>query len=327
MGYENKRDMYGKKTRVAISLRLEYADGSVDTVQSSPEWKATAGPTTAADLLMGESYDARKELRGWTAGGFDDSAWIPVDVGTDEVHPVIQWHPGPPVRPYETFAPLHTNEVSPGVWVMDLGQNFAGFARLKLPDTTPGQKITLRFAERLNPDGTIYTLNLRGARATDTYICRGAREEDWQPRFTFHGFQYIEVTGLSRPPQRDTVTGVAIGSDTPLAGTFDTSDAMLNRLHKNIYYTQRSNFIDVPTDCPQRDERLGWMADAQVYVQAAALNTDVHAFMDKWLIDIMDAQRKRIARPPIPIHEEIHRILPPALHPGFIAAQIICQFW
>jgi alpha-L-rhamnosidase len=176
------------------------------------------------------------------------------------------------------------------VFVLDLGQNFAGVPRLKVSGT-PGQRIALRFAERLNPDGTIYTINLRSARATDIYICKGQGTETWQPRFTFHGFQYIEVSGLSSPPAADTVVGVALSSDTPVVGAFTCSDPMLNQLHNNIYWTQRANFIDIPTDCPQRDERMGWTGDAQVYVRTATLNTDVEAFFTKWLVDLDDGQR------------------------------------
>jgi alpha-L-rhamnosidase len=177
-----------------------------------------------------------------------------------------------------------------GVYILDLGQNFAGVVRLTVSGA-PGQTITLRFAERLNPDGTLYTTNLRGARATDTYVCRGGGPEVWEPRFTFHGFQYVEVTGLRAAPTPDTITGLAVSSATPVVGRFDCSDPMLNRLHHNIYWTQRANFIDIPTDCPQRDERLGWTGDAQVYIRAATLNTDVQAFFTKWLVDLEDGQR------------------------------------
>ena len=174
--------------------------------------------------------------------------------------------------------------------MLDLGQNFAGVPRLKITGE-PGQKITLRFAERLNPDGTIYTTNLRSARCIDTYICDGKGEETWSPRFTFHGFQYVEITGLKSPPTADTVTGIALSSDTPVVGRFECSDPMLNQLHSNIYWTQRANFIDIPTDCPQRDERLGWTGDAQVYIRTATLNCDVQAFFTKWLVDLTDGQR------------------------------------
>jgi len=194
------------------------------------------------------------------------------------------------VVPIKEFQATEIKQPKPGVYVLNMGQNFAGVARIKVHGDA-GQSIALRFAERLNPDGTIYTENLRSARATDTYICAGDGEETWEPHLTFHGFQYIEVTGLKSPPGPDTIVGIALSSDTPIAGSFESSDPMVNQLHSNIYWTQRSNFIDIPTDCPQRDERLGWMGDAQVYIRAATLNTDVQAFFTKWLVDVTDAQR------------------------------------
>jgi alpha-L-rhamnosidase len=203
---------------------------------------------------------------------------------------LLQPHPGPEVASIKEFRARNITEHKPGIYVLDLGQNFAGVARLKIRGEA-GQKITLRFAERLNPDGTIYTVNLRTARATDTYICRGQGTETWEPRFTFHGFQYLEISGLKQKPGPDTVVGLALSSDTPVAGSFVCSDPMLNQLHNNIYWTQRANFIDIPTDCPQRDERLGWTGDAQVYVRTATLNTDVQAFFTKWLVDLDDGQR------------------------------------
>lgn len=278
VGYGNKRDHYGKHPRVKAQLHVVYVDGTADIIATGPNWKASTGPILTADFLQGETHDAR----------INASNWEPVNTGA-EVHPVIQAHLGAPVVVVEEFKAKTITEPTPGVYVLNLGQNFAGVARLKVSGQA-GQKITLRFAERLNPDGKIYTANLRGARATDTYICRGADVEEWTPRFTFHGFQYIEVTGLTKPPTPDTVVGLALSSDTPVAGTFECSDPMLNQLHSNIYWTQRANFIDIPTDCPQRDERLGWTGDAQVYVRTATLNCDVQAFFTKWLVDLMDAQ-------------------------------------
>lgn len=289
VGWKKIRDHYGKKPRARIQLNLHYRDGSTEVVATGPDWKASAGPIREADFLMGESFDANRMLTGWDQPQWDDSGWDAVDVGA-EMDPVIQWHPGPPVRAFDELQPVEVTEPKPGHYVFNLGQNFAGVARLKVKGK-PGQKITLRFAERLNPDGTIYTTNLRDARTIDTYICRGQGEETWQPRFTFHGFQYVEVTGLQRRPPASMITGVALSSDTPVVGHFECSDAMLNRLHRNIYWTQRANFIDIPTDCPQRDERLGWTGDAQVYVKTATLNTDVQAFFTKWLVDLADGQR------------------------------------
>jgi alpha-L-rhamnosidase len=290
VGYRGNRELYGKCPRLRAQLHLEYADGSTADVATGPAWKAATGPALEADFLKGETYDARLECRGWDEPGCDETHWHSVNVGSDEVHPVVQAHPGPPVRAIEEFKAKTITQPKPGVFVLDLGQNFAGVPRLKVSGK-PGQKISLRFAERLNPDGTIYTVNLRSARATDTYICKGKGTEIWQPHFTFHGFQYIEVTGLNGKPSSDTVVGVALGSDTPVVGAFTCSDPMLNRLRNNIYWTQRANFIDIPTDCPQRDERLGWTGDAQVYIRTATLNTDVEAFFTKWLVDLEDGQR------------------------------------
>jgi alpha-L-rhamnosidase len=281
VGYGRQRNHYGKLPRVRVQLNVEYADGTTAVTGTGPDWKASTSPTLESDFLMGETYDARIEPNKWDA----------VNVGSDEVHPIVQAHSGPPVVAVQEFKAKAITEPQPGVYILNLGQNFAGVARLTVRGE-PGQKITLRFAERLNPDGTIYTTNLRSARCTDTYICRGGGTEVWTPRFTFHGFQYIEVTGLKEKPSPDTVVGIALSSDTPIAGSFECSDPMLNQLHSNIYWTQRANFIDIPTDCPQRDERLGWTGDAQVYVRTATLNADVQAFFTKWLIDLCtDAQR------------------------------------
>ena len=289
VGFGKQRDHYGKHTRFKSQLHLEYADGSTEIVATGTNWKAATGPIVEADFLMGETNDARAAVHGWDEPGFDDSRWRPVITGT-EVKPLIQAHPGPPVRPFAELRPKTITETKPGVYVLDLGQNFAGVLRLKIHGE-PGQRVTLRFAERLSPDGTIYTTNLRSARCIDTYICDGKGEETWSPRFTFHGFQYVEITGLKSPPTVGTVTGVALSSDTPIVGRFECSDTMLNKLHSNGYWTQRANFIDIPTDCPQRDERLGWTGDAQVYIRTATLNCDVQAFFNKWLVDLIDGQR------------------------------------
>jgi alpha-L-rhamnosidase len=292
VGFGKKRDHYGTRPRFRALLHIELADGTTTDVVTGPAWKASSnGPIREADFLMGETYDARRAgLRdAWDFEKFDGSPWEPVDVGA-ELKPAVQWHPGPPVRSIGLIPPKSITEPKPGVYVFDMGANFAGIVRLR-PTGEPGGKITLRFAERLNPDGTIYTANLREARATDTYICQGNPGECWEPRFTFHGFQYVEVTGLKSPPDRDTIAARLLSSDTPTVAMFHTSDPMLDQLFQNINRTQRSNFIDIPTDCPQRDERLGWTGDAQVYIGTSALVCDVQAFFTKWLVDLTDGQR------------------------------------
>ncbi len=290
IGWGHLRDHYGKKPRFLGQLHVEYADGTTAEVATGPNWKAGTGAIRESDFLMGETVDARQAANGWDRPGFDDSSWKPVDVCA-ELKPVVQPHPGPPVRAFAELKATKITQPRPGVYVLDLGQNFAGVPRLTLHNASPGQRINLRFAERLNADGSLYTINYRGARSIDTYIARGGPIEVFEPRFTFHGFQYVELSGLTAPPAADTLVGVALSSATPVAGIFESSDATLNKIHSNGYWTQRSNFIDIPTDCPQRDERLGWTGDAQVYVRAATLNADVQAFFAKWLVDLEDGQR------------------------------------
>ncbi|MCW5940932.1 MAG: family 78 glycoside hydrolase catalytic domain [Fimbriimonadaceae bacterium] len=289
VGYGGIREHYGKKPRALAQLEIEYADGTRQTITTSRDWRAATGPILESDFLQGEAYDARKERDGWTSPGASMAGWQRVDTGA-EMSPAVEMFPGQPVRPYAELRAKRVTEPTKGTYILDLGQNMAGFARLRVKGE-PGQKITLRFAERLNPDGSFYTANLRMARCVDTYVCRGGGTEVWEPRFTFHGFQYIEVTGLGRKPGPDEVVGIAISTDTPTVGTLETSDPMLNKLVSNAWWTQRMNFIDIPTDCPQRDERLGWTGDAQAYIRTACMLTDVHPFFTKWLVSLDDAQR------------------------------------
>ncbi|MBN1124118.1 MAG: family 78 glycoside hydrolase catalytic domain [Sedimentisphaerales bacterium] len=288
IGWQHMRDHYGQNPRFSAMLRVEYVDGSVKLVPTDDSWKASTGPILEGDFLMGETYDARLEMNGWAAADFADTGWKTVDV-TSKIEAKIQSYPGVTVQVFQEIRPRTIAEPEKGKYVFDMGTNFAGFVRLKVKGR-PGQKIVLRFAERLNPNGTIYTINLRGARATDTYICKSDAVEIWQPRFTFHGFQYVEISGLDQRPSLDTITGIELTSATPIAGSFVCNDETANQLYKNICQTQRANYIDIPTDCPQRDERLGWTGDAQVYVRTATNNTDVSAFYTKWLVDLEDAQ-------------------------------------
>lgn len=289
VGYGGRRDHYGTRLRAKAQLIVEYSDGSSEVVASTNDWKAATGPIQYSDFLMGEYYDAQLEMTGWDAPGYDERSWHPVEIGTSEAAPVEPFV-GQPVVEYAVLKPKTITNPAPDTYVLDLGQNLAGFARIRLKGQ-PGQKLVFRFAERLNPDGTMYTVNLRGAKATDTYICKGVGVEEWSPRFTFHGFQYIEVTGLGRKPKPNEIVGVAVSSDTPTVGKFESSDPMLNRLVSNAWWTQRMNFIDIPTDCPQRDERLGWTGDAQAYIYTASMLCDVQPFFTKWLTTLDDSQR------------------------------------
>ncbi len=279
---------YGTTPALLAQLEITHADGNVDTIVSDSAWKTHASPVLMGDFMFGEIYDARAELPAWDLAGFDDKAWTPATV-RDENPRALNAQTMPPVRQTAERKPIALTEPSPGKWTFDLGQNMVGVVRLKV-SAPAGTRLTLRHAEVLNPDGTIYTANLRNAPSTDTYICRGGGEEIWQPRFTFHGFRYVELTGLPDKPAADAVTGIVLGTDNPRAGSFTCSNPQLNQLVSNIEWGQRGNYLSVPTDCPQRDERLGWMGDAQVFVRTATVVADVAAFFTKWLVDVDDAQ-------------------------------------
>lgn len=288
VGWQKQRNHYGDRPRLFAQLEIELADGTIQTVASDNTWTTAFGPYVEGEFLAGETYDATKEIRGWTLPGLDAAAWKPVAV-TESIPAKLEAFPGVTVQATGVLPTQKITEPKPGVYVFDMGQNFAGFARLKVSGPA-GTKVTLRFAEVLNPDGTVYTVNLREARVIDTYTLRGQGEEVWQPRFTFHGFRYVEVTGFPGKPDKDAITGIAINSNIPLVGSFECSSPMVNKLYQNIVWTQRSNYISVPTDCPQRDERLGWTGDAETFVRAGTYNADSAAFYTKWLVDLEDAQ-------------------------------------
>jgi len=283
-GYE----FFGKQPAFLAQLEVTCADGHTETIATDDTWKAHDSPILAADFMLGEEYDARLEIKGWDRPGLNESNWPAVlvrEVASRQLESQVM----PPVRELCELTPQTLKEPKPGSWVYDLGQNMVGVVRLKV-SAPAGTIITLRHAEMLNPDGTLYTTNLRGAPSVDRYVCQGDGVEVWQPRFTFHGFRYVEITGLAGRPPKNAVTGIVIGSDTPRTGEFACSDARINQLQSNIQWGQRGNYISVPTDCPQRDERLGWMGDAEVFVRTATYNADVAAFFTKWLVDVDDAQ-------------------------------------
>ena len=281
---------WGKQPCVIAQLELTHDDGSVDTICTDDQWQSHDGPILASDIMNGEDYDARDALDASDPALRLDGRWVPVVERTDGLPPEIDGQVSPPVRELLTLKPQAISEPAPAHWVFDLGQNMVGVARIRMAGSA-GTKVTVRFAEMLNRDRTIYTDNYRGAKSTDTYVCRGGGgAETWQPRFTFHGFRYVELTGLPGRPAADAVTGVVWGSDTPSVGTFTCSDPRINQLWSNVRWGQRGNFLSVPTDCPQRDERLGWMGDAQVFVGTAAYNADVASFFTKWLVDVDDEQ-------------------------------------
>jgi alpha-L-rhamnosidase len=275
---------YGTHPELLCELHLEYADGSREVVASDERWRATTGPIRYSDLLHGEYYDARRELGDWRAVRTrerDGVALVP--------------ERAQPIRVTEELQPVSVTERASGVHVYDFGQNMVGWVRLQV-EGERGTTVRLRFAEMLEADGSLHLANLRSARPQETYVLRGGGREVFEPRFTFHGFRYVEVTGVAEAP---TLVGRVVHSDTPPAGQFECSSDLVNRLWRNVTWGQRGNFLSVPTDCPQRDERLGWLADAQVFLPSAALNMDVAAFITKWGDDILDSQSPEGAYPDV----------------------------
>ena len=283
------QNRYGKHTRLRAELHVFDAAGGSQVIATDNSWKASTGPILEADQQAGESYDARLEQPGWDAPGFDDRGWFAVETGAEFTPAILRSHPAPPVRRISERPTVAVTQPKPGTYVFDLGQNFAGFARLKVNEPADTM-ITLRFAEMLQTDGTVYTEALRTARVIDSYVCKGGGEEMWEPRFTFHGFRYVQVTGLTKPPPAATITGVVLSTGNADSGAFESSDALLNQIWSNTWWSQLSNYLEVPTDCPQRDERLGWTGDAQVFVRSGAYNQDIAAFLNKWVDDIADTQ-------------------------------------
>jgi alpha-L-rhamnosidase len=288
VGFGKRPNNYGDQTSALLQLHVEFSDGTEQLIVTDRSWKGSYGPILFSDLLMGEDYDARLQMTGWDKPGFDDGKWQPVTVFSKSAAKLVAL-PTEPVRITQLFKPRNISEPKKGMYVIDLGQNFAGFIRLKVRGQA-GTEITIRHAEVLNPDGTIYTTNLRRAKATEKYTLSGKGIETYEPHFTFHGFRYVELTGYPGKLAADAVMGCAINTDLPVTGSFSCSDKIVNQLVSNILWSQRGNFISIPTDCPQRDERLGWMGDAQIFVRTASLNMDVSSFMTKWMEDVVDAQ-------------------------------------
>ena len=326
------RAIYGKTPALLAQLDIEFADGSHEITGTNTTWQTTAdGPIREADLLMGESFnafDAQTTFARWShpksarytdlGSPNDGTGWEPtiraedngrvkakffdttgereVELGFRRPERLVAYT-APSIHITEELPAKMITEPKPGVFIFDLGENIAGIIRLKVRGAR-GTRVQIRYGEMLHKDGTLMTENLRKARATDFYTLRGdADGETWQPRFTYHGFQFVELTGLTEKPALDAVTGLVLNNDTPMVGEFACSDPVMTQFWKNTVRTQKANFIEIPTDCPQRDERLGWMGDAQIYARTATYNADVGAFFTKWTDDVREAQRDSGAYP------------------------------
>jgi alpha-L-rhamnosidase len=293
---------YGTRPVFNAQLEITYADGSMDVIATDDSWKGGPGEIIGSDEQWGEIIDVQKAVKNWNQPAFDNSAWSNAVVEEHSVALVPQL--GPPVRSLMELAPQKITRRG-DAWIVDFGQNLVGHVRLTAIGAV-GTTITVRHSETTNSDGSLYTENLRTALATDKFTLDGVGRETLEPHFTFHGFRYVEITGYPDKLTADDLRAVVVSSDTPQTGTFECSNPDLNRLYQNIVWSQRGNFLSVPTDCPQRDERLGWMGDAQVFASTAARNADVAAFYAKWMVDVNDGQSSngdfadvspRVARP------------------------------
>jgi alpha-L-rhamnosidase len=276
--------------KLLLNLRIEFADGSVKEIVSDESWKLTMdGPILANNDFDGEEYDARKELIGWDKAGFDGSKWSTAKI-VSAPSGVLSAQMQEPIRVTETLKPVSVKEISPGVFIFDLGQNMVGWCRLHVSGKA-GTSVTLRHAETLKPDGSLYMANLRGAEVTDVYTLRGGGKETWEPRFITHGFRFVEVTGFPGKPDLNSIEGRVVNDDLPVAGNFLCSNDLINRIYHNIVWGTRGNYRSLPVDCPQRDERQGWLGDRSEECKGEAYLFDISALYAKWRQDMADAQR------------------------------------
>ncbi len=280
----DKKDVYGKSRKLLIQMHITLSDGSEQILVSDASWRTSSGPVLMSDLYHGETYDARLELEGWSSPGYEDQAWSVVSV-VDSSTSILVAQENEPARIIETIKPIAVLNTPKDEIVLDMGQNMVGWIRFAIR-AEAGTKITLQHAEVLDREGNFYTGNLRSAKQTVTYICQGGDTEIYEPHFTFQGFRYVKVEGVPQDQLLEQFTGCVIHSDLQHTGHFRCSDDLINQLQHNILWGQKGNFLDVPTDCPQRDERLGWTGDAQVFVRTAAYNMNVVPFFEKWLKDL-----------------------------------------
>lgn len=274
--------------RLLLQLVITYRDGSQEVIATNADWQADFSPLLENSLYHGETWDARLEQDGWNQADLDAAEWQSVAVLPPETGRLVAQQ-APKLQVTQELEPVSVNEIEPGKFIFDLGQNMVGWVRLKV-EGEAGTRVQLRFGEELQPNGQLYTANLRRAKATDVYILKGDGTEIWEPNFTYHGFRYVEITGFPGTPTKGTIRGRLMHSNAPVIGKFECSKEILNQIQHNITWGLRGNLHSVPTDCPQRDERLGWMGDAQIFAPTASYNRNMGRFFSKWMHDIVDCQ-------------------------------------
>jgi len=306
IGFRNNINYYGRDIALLCQIDITYTDGSTERVISDGSWKSSTGAVLYSEIYHGEIYDARLEKKGWTLPGYDDTRWEGVKVTGHDFDVLIATQ-NEPVKKHETFIPVKILQTPAGEEIIDFGQNLVGWVQMKVTGNA-GDRIILSHAEVLDREGDFYTANLRSAKAQDTYILKGEGVEFFEPHFTWHGFRYLKVEGYPGKLRPENFTAVALYSAMKPTGMFTTSDSLINRLQHNIQWGQKGNFLDVPTDCPQRDERLGWTGDAQAFSRTAAFNMNVNSFFAKWLKDLEADQ----------IDGKVPHVVPNVLGPGSV---------
>ncbi|MDQ1141959.1 glycoside hydrolase family 78 protein [Pedobacter agri] len=285
IGFAGQNKFYGDTRALLFQLEVTYTDGTKEIFITDDTWKSANGPILYSDIYNGETYDARQEQPGWDRVGFkENSSWKAVRIIPKGNEKLVGMS-GPPVRKHETFKPVKIFKTPLRETVVDFGQNLVGWVMLNAKGAA-GTKISISHAEVLDKAGNFYTTNLRSAKQTNQYILKGNVAQTFEPHFSFQGFRYVKIDGYPGELTADALTAVALYSDMKTTGTFTSSNSLINQLQHNIQWGQKGNFVDVPTDCPQRDERLGWTGDAQAFVNTAAFNMDVAGFFTKWMKDV-----------------------------------------
>lgn len=292
LAWKNQRNIFGDVRALFLQLHIEYMDGTSEITISDDSWRASLGPVRMSELYHGETYDANLELSGWSMSTYQDDKWCSVTV-LDHSKNILVMQENEPSRITQHLKSITVIETPSGETVLDFGQNMVGKVHMRL-ELPVGTRLQLLHAEVLDQEGNFYIGNLRHAKQTVTYVCKGGGEEQYEPHFSFQGFRYVKVVGWPKEVAFDAerFTGHVIHTDMAASGTFECSHPLLNKLQQNIVWGQRGNFLDVPTDCPQRDERLGWTGDAQVFIRTAAFNYEVALFFTKWLRDLKADQHE-----------------------------------
>ncbi|MEY2917480.1 MAG: hypothetical protein RIS73_1194 [Bacteroidota bacterium] len=282
--FDSRRNIYGKDIALLFQLDIIYMDGTTETVVSDNSWKSSTGAIRSQGIYAGETIDARLDKNGWTLAGYDDSNWSTVKTA-DFSKAVLKASYNEPIKKHEAIQPVKIITTPKGEKVIDFGQNLVGWVQLKVKGNA-GDKITISHAEELDKNGNFYTENLRAAKAQDIYLLKGNEEEIFEPHFTFHGFRYAMLEGYPGELKPENFTAMVLYSDMEQTGSFSSSNPLINQLQHNIEWGLRGNFLDVPTDCPQRDERMGWTGDAQAFFRTATFLRGVNNFFTKWLKDL-----------------------------------------